>query len=128
MPSKKSSQLRAETDAASMTKAKLVEHLGQKTKMSVQRAEFVVNAIFACLEQSMRRGERIEIRGFGTFQVRSYKGYAGRNPKTGEAIQVPPKRQPFFKVSKNLAAQVGRSTKSTSRRAESAKRYPAVPR
>ena len=75
--------------------------------MSVQRAEFVVDAVFACMEQSMRRGERVEIRGFGTFQVRSYKGYAGRNPKTGEAIQVAPKRLPFFKVSKNLAAQVG---------------------
>jgi len=90
-----------------MTKAELVERLAEKTKTCVQRAEFVVNAVFACLEQSMRRGERVEIRGFGTFQVRSYKGYAGRNPKTGEAIQVAPKRTPFFKVSKNLAAQIG---------------------
>ena len=90
-----------------MTKAELIERLSEKTKMSVQRAELVVNAVFACLEQSLRRGERIEIRGFGTFQVRSYKGYEGRNPKTGEAIQVAPKRLPFFKVSKNLATQVG---------------------
>jgi integration host factor subunit beta len=91
-----------------MTKAELVERLAQKTKMSLQRAEFVVDAIFATMEQSLRRGERIEIRGFGTFQVRSYKGFEGRNPKTGEAIQVAPKRMPFFKVSKNLAAQMNR--------------------
>jgi integration host factor subunit beta len=89
-----------------MTKAELVEDLAEKTKMSVQRAEFVVNAVFACLEQSLRRGERIEIRGFGTFHVRSYKGYEGRNPKTGEIISVAPKLLPFFKVGKNLVARV----------------------
>jgi integration host factor subunit beta len=113
MPANKPSQTPAETDAASMTKAELVEFLAQKTKMSVQRAEFVVNAVFSCMEQSMRSGERIEIRGFGTFQIRDYKGYKGRNPRTGEAIQVPPKRFPFFKVSKNLAARidVGREKK-----------------
>jgi integration host factor subunit beta len=75
--------------------------------MARHHAEFVVEAIFACMEQSLHRGERIEIRGFGTFQTRSYKGYVGRNPQTGEAIQVAPKRTPFFKVSKSLAAQVG---------------------
>lgn len=106
MPANKLSQLRAETDASGMTKAELIERLAEKTKMSVQRAEFVVNAVFACLEQAMRRGERVEIRGFGTFQIRTYKGYKGRNPRTGESIQVAPKRLPFFKVSKNLAAQI----------------------
>ena len=106
MPSNKPSQPRAKTDAASVTKAELVELLAQKTKMRVQCAEFVVNAVFTCMEQSMLPGERIEIRGFGTFQVRSYKGYAGRNPRTGEAIQVPPKRLPFFKVSKTLASRI----------------------
>jgi len=107
MPANKLSQPGAKTDAASMTKAELVELLAQKKRMNWQHAKFVVNAVFACMEQSLRRGERIELRGFGTFQVRSYKGYAGRNPKTGEAIQVAPKRTPFFKVSKNLAAQIG---------------------
>ena len=107
MPANKPSQPRAKTDVASVTKAKLVEGLAQKTKMSVQRAEFVVNAVFACLEQSLLRGERIEIRGFGTFQIRDYKGYRGRNPRTGEVIHVPPKRLPFLKVSKTLAAQIG---------------------
>ena len=90
-----------------MTRSDLIQHLAETKKMTLQHAEALVNAVFACMEQSLRRGERIEIRGFGTFQVRSYKGYAGRNPKTGEAIQVAPKRTPFFKVSKSLAAQVG---------------------
>jgi len=58
------------------------------------------------MEQSLRRGERIEIRGFGTFQVRSYKGFQGRNPRTGTPVEVAAKRLPFFKVSKNLAAEV----------------------
>jgi integration host factor subunit beta len=58
------------------------------------------------MEQSLHRGERIEIRGFGTFQVRSYKGFEGRNPRTGDVVQVAPKRLPFFKVSKNLAASI----------------------
>jgi len=89
-----------------MTKAELVERLAEKKRMNGQHAKFVVDAIFACMEQSMRRGERIEIRGFGTFQVRSYKGYEGRNPQTGKTIAVPPKRLPFFKVGKNLAAKM----------------------
>jgi integration host factor subunit beta len=106
MLANKPSQLRAKTDAASMTKAKLIEGLSGKTKMSVQRVEFVVDAIFECMEQSMLRRERIEIRGFGTFQVRSYKGYTGGNPSTGEVVQVAPKRLPFFKVSKDLVALI----------------------
>ena len=85
----------------------MIERLAQKKKMARHHAELVVEAIFTCVEQSLGRGERIEIRGFGTFQVRSYKGYEGRNPKTGDVVQVAPKRLPFFKVSKNLAAQIG---------------------
>ena len=97
-----------------MTKAELAERLAEKKRMARQHAELVVNAIFACLEQSLRCGERIEIRGFGTFQVRNYKGYEGQNPKTGEAIQVPPKRLPFFKVSKDLAAKIAVSHRTES--------------
>ena len=89
-----------------MTKSDLAENLAQDKKLTLQHAELVVESILASMEQSMRRGERIEIRGFGTFQVRSYKGYVGRNPKTGEVISVAPKRVPFFKASKNLAASI----------------------
>jgi integration host factor subunit beta len=89
-----------------MTKAELVENLAEKRKLARHHVELVVDAIFACMEQSLRRRERIEIRGFGTFQVRSYKGFEGRNPKTGKVVPVAPKGLPFFKVSKNLAANI----------------------
>jgi integration host factor subunit beta len=91
---------------ASMTKADLVERLAQEKKIAKQHAELLVDAVFATMEQSLRRGERIEIRGFGTFQIRSYKGYAGRNPKTGKPVHVAPKRLPFFKASRNLVARI----------------------
>ena len=103
-----------ETDAISMTRAHLIQLLADKRKTTWRHAELVVDAVFACMEQSMRRGERIELRGFGTFQVRSYKGYAGRNPKTGNVVQVAPKRLPFFKVGKNLAAKIAVSHRTES--------------
>jgi integration host factor subunit beta len=89
-----------------MTKAELIQRRADKKMMSWKHAELVVEAVFASMEQSMHRGERIEIRGFGTFQVRSYKGYTGRNPSTGDRVEVAPKRLPFFKTSKNLAARI----------------------
>jgi integration host factor subunit beta len=89
-----------------MTRDDLIERIARRTKMSRPHAETLVCAIFDSMERSLRQGERIEIRGFGTFQVRSYKGYQGRNPKTGNPVEVPPKRLPFFKVSKNLALEV----------------------
>jgi integration host factor subunit beta len=89
-----------------MTKADLVESISRKGKMSRSHAELLVETVFDCMGQCLRRGERIEIRGFATFQVRSYKPYTGRNPKTGRAIEVSAKRLPYFKVSKELAERV----------------------
>ena len=102
-----------------MTRDDLIERIAQRTKMSRSHAEILVSTIFDSMEQSLRQGERIEIRGFGTFQVRSYKGYKGRNPRTGSPVEVAPKRLPFFKVSKNLAAEVnvGRDLPSIGKRA-----------
>ena len=70
------------------------------------RAELLINAIFDCMEASLRRGERIEIRGFGSFEIRHYKAYEGRNPRTGDPVGVQPKRLPFFKVGKELKERV----------------------
>ena len=70
------------------------------------RAELLINAIFDCMEASLRRGERIEIRGFGSFEIRNYRAYEGRNPRTGSAVNVKPKRLPFFKVGKELKERV----------------------
>ena len=85
-----------------MTKSDLIERLCQEQKLPKGKAELLVNTIFDCLEQALRRGERIEIRGFGSFEIREYKAYKGRNPKTGVPVSVREKRLPFFKVGKEL--------------------------
>jgi integration host factor subunit beta len=89
-----------------MTKSDLIERLCQLQKLPKGRAEILVNTIFDSMEQSLRRGERIESRGFGSFEIRSYRSYEGRNPRTGNAVSVKPKRLPFFKVGKELKERV----------------------
>ena len=89
-----------------MTRADLIERISQKRRMGLAQAELVVETIFDCLATSLRRGERAEIRGFGTFSVRSYKDYKGRNPKTGESLQVGPKRLPHFKPGRAVLGQI----------------------
>jgi integration host factor subunit beta len=94
-----------------MTKSDLIEHLCQVQKLPKGRAELLVNTIFDCLEQSLRRGERIEIRGFGSFEIRHYRAYQGRNPRTGSQVAVKPKRLPFFKVGKELKERVNNAVR-----------------
>jgi integration host factor subunit beta len=89
-----------------MTKSDLIDLLCEAQKMPKGRAELLINAIFDCMEASLRRGERIEIRGFGSFEIRNYRSYEGRNPRTGSAVSVKPKRLPFFKVGKELKERV----------------------
>ncbi len=89
-----------------MTKSDLIERLCEEQKLPKGKAELLVNTIFDCLEQALRRGERIEIRGFGSFEIREYKAYKGRNPKTGVPVSVREKRLPFFKVGKELKERV----------------------
>jgi len=92
-----------------MTKSDLIERLCQDQKLPKGKAELLVNTIFECLEESLRRGERIEIRGFGSFEIRAYKSYQGRNPKTGVPVSVKEKRLPFFKVGKELKERINQS-------------------
>lgn len=89
-----------------MTRSGLAERVANKAKTRAVQAELVVETIFGCMKSAFLHGERVEIRGLGTFKVRSYKGYRGRNPKTGQAIVVQPKRLPVFKVGRELAARV----------------------
>jgi integration host factor subunit beta len=96
-----------------MTKSDLIEHLATKEKLPRGRAELVANTIFECLGQALGRGERIEIRGFGSFELRTYDAYEGRNPRTGEAVPVRPKRLPFFKVGKELRERVNDGLRKT---------------
>ncbi len=92
-----------------MTKSDLIQQIAEKLKIPTARAEGIVNTIFGAMTDALVRGDRIEIRGFGTFEVRSYKGYEGRNPKTGNPVQVAPKKLPFVKIGKELHERLNRS-------------------
>jgi integration host factor subunit beta len=85
-----------------MTKSELIERVAARSKITKSRAEAVVNCVFDSMVASLERDEGIEIRGFGSFTVRKYKSYSGRNPRTGKPVDVPEKRLPFFKVGKEL--------------------------
>ena len=89
-----------------MTKSELVSKLAERTNLTQQVARVIVDTIFDGMKESLVRGERIEIRGFGSFKIKQYDGYQGRNPKTGEIIHVAPKKLPFFKVGKELKERV----------------------
>ena len=89
-----------------MNKSDLTKRLAEELDSTLILAEEAVNIFFDELQESLTRGERIEIRGFGAFTVREYKAYTGRNPYTGELVEVAPKRLPFFKVGKDLMARV----------------------
>jgi len=89
-----------------MTKSELIEAVAEKTKMTKSSAEMVVNAVFDTMAEALEQGKGIEIRGFGSFTVRTYRAYSGRNPRTGAAVDVTPKRLPFFRVGKEMKQQV----------------------
>lgn len=89
-----------------MNKSELIESLAAEKGLTYKKAEEIVNIVFDAMSSAMIRNERIEIRGFGSFVVKDYKSYTGRNPKTGEPIEVKPKKLPFFKVGKELKERV----------------------
>ncbi|MFH2008414.1 MAG: HU family DNA-binding protein [bacterium] len=89
-----------------MTKSELIESVAAKLKLPKGKAELVVNCVFDTMIDSLKKGDGIEIRGFGSFTVRSYKSYEGRNPRTGATVHVQPKKLPFFKVGKDLRERV----------------------
>ena len=89
-----------------MTKADLIAVVAEKLKFPWGRAELVVDQIFGSMVDALQRGEGIEIRGLGSFTIRDYKAYEGRNPRTGDTVHVKPKRLAFFKVGKELRERV----------------------
>lgn len=89
-----------------MNKSGLIEALSKKEELTEKKASDIVNLIFRGFTETLKKGGRIEIRGFGSFVVREYGAYKGRNPKTGKSINVAPKKLPFFKVGKELKAKV----------------------
>jgi integration host factor subunit beta len=93
-----------------MTKSELVDALAASRNLSRRTAEEIVHVVFDAMAEALVEGRRIEIRGFGSFKVREYQGYTGRNPRTGTAIEVKPKVLPVFKVGKALRSLVNQDT------------------
>ena len=91
-----------------MKKAELIMKVSERENIPLKIAKVIVDSIFDGMVQSLEQGERIEIRGFGTFTLRNYGSYKGRNLKTGQIVDVPPKKVPFFKVGKELKEMVNK--------------------
>lgn len=89
-----------------MTKAELVDLVARRRNVPRPVAERVVNVVFDGIRDALLRGDRVEIRGLGSFHARHYEGYVGRNPRTGAEIHVPPKVRPVFRVGKDLRVRV----------------------
>jgi len=92
-----------------MNKSELIEALAEKIDVPIREATSITNTIINAMTEALARGESIEIRGFGSFVVKEYDSYIGRNPKTGEKIKVAPKKLPFFKVGKDLREKVNKN-------------------
>jgi integration host factor subunit beta len=91
-----------------MNRADLIKKLSTAEGIPEKEAKTIVDLVFTLMQEALENGDRIEIRGFGTFAVRHYGNYKGRNPKTGELVDVPPKKLPFFKVGKELKEMVNK--------------------
>lgn len=85
-----------------LTKADLIEEVLRVTELPRKESESIVETIFESIIEALQKGEKIEIRGFGSFRTRQRRGRVGRNPKTGAKVEVPAKQIPFFKPSKEL--------------------------
>jgi integration host factor subunit beta len=97
-----SEELTEESKAGVMTKAELVDEVARVVQLTKKQAETIVNIVFDSIVESLRSGQKIELRGFGSFRLRSRKSRTGRNPKTGEKVEVPSKKIPYFKPGKEL--------------------------
>mgnify|MGYP003995683099 FL=1 len=89
-----------------MKKAELVEKVASQTGLTQKLTEIIVNTVFQSITDSLAEGGKVELRGFGSFRVRERNPRIGRNPKSGEKVEVPAKKEPFFKAGKELRAIV----------------------
>ncbi|MBU0664199.1 MAG: integration host factor subunit beta [Proteobacteria bacterium] len=94
-----------------MNKSELIETLAQEVDLPHREAAAVTNTIIETMIEALAKGDNIEIRGFGSFVIKQYRSYEGRNPKSGKKIEVAPKKLPFFKVGKELREQVNLHSK-----------------
>lgn len=93
-----------------MVKSELIQKLSEQAKIPIKIAEIAVNTVFKNMTDALIKGEGIEIRGFGSFKVREYSGRKGNHPRTGSAIEIAPKRRPFFKVGKELRERINKKS------------------
>jgi integration host factor subunit beta len=89
-----------------MTKAELVEKVAEKIQLTKKQTETVVNMLLNSITEALSEGDKVELRGFGSFRLRNRNPREGRNPKTGDTVQIPAKRVPFFKAGKELRDMV----------------------
>ena len=89
-----------------MTRSDLIDQLALSKGVSIATAGAVIHEVFDSMAETLIAGNRVEIRGFGSFEIRGYEGHTGRNPKTGLEVVVKPKRLPFFKVGKGLRERI----------------------
>jgi len=109
-----------------MTKADLIAEVSRLAELTRKDSEVIVETIFDSVVRALRTGDKIEIRGFGSFRTRQRKPRVGRNPKTGDRVEVPPKKIPFFKPSKELKDMVNRDSERPQAVAEAALADPAA--
>lgn len=110
-----------------MTKAELIEEVSRVVEMSRKDSEVIVDTIFKSIVQALRAGDKIEIRGFGSFRTRQRQARIGRNPKTGARVEVPAKRIPYFKPSKELKELVNGPGAAGESQAPAEPESPATP-
>jgi len=91
-----------------MNKSDLIVAVSKEADLTQRKSEEIINLVFETMSRALISGDRVEIRGFGSFMVKEYRGYTGRNPKTGAKIEVRDKRLPFFKTGKELRERVDR--------------------
>ncbi len=92
-----------------MTKSELIENISEKLDgLSKKQTEVIVETIFDSVKDALAHGDKVEVRGFGNFRLRNRNARKARNPKTGDAVNVPPKKVPYFKVGKDLKEMVNR--------------------
>jgi integration host factor subunit beta len=98
--------------AGSMTKAELVEEVSRVSDLTKKHSEVIVDTVFKSIIDALHRGEKIELRGFGSFRLRKREPRKGRNPKTGDKVDVPPKKVPYFKPGKELKELINREAEA----------------
>jgi integration host factor subunit beta len=92
-----------------MTRAALIGRILRKSRITRSQAEILLETVLDCLQEALCRGEPVELRGFGTFDVRHYRPYRGRNPRTGQAVEVDARRLPLFRASPALIGRINKS-------------------